>query len=120
MRGSGGRWRAQVHRRCDCVCLGHTCLEEVLEREIVYDPSLLTQLILSDKYWTARAQELSGRDKYDLSRSFEDQVDGEVWQPHEVLGDPKYGGPTRIVLQAYGDDVDIPNALGPAAEHHKL
>ena len=97
-----------------------TCLEEVLEREIVYDPSLLTQLILSDKYWTARAQELSGRDKYDLSRSFEDQVDGEVWQSHEVLGDPKYGGPTRIVLQAYGDDVDIPNALGPAAGHHKL
>ena len=97
-----------------------TCLEEFIEREIVYDNSLLTEMIVSDQYWTKRAKELQGGARHDLDRTFSDQVDGDVWQDHEVLGDPEYDGPTRAVLQGYCDDVDVPNGLGPAAGHSKL
>ena len=97
-----------------------TCLEELLERECCYDPTFLADLILSDQSWKARARELSSRDPYDLDRAFEDQVDGQVWQDHEVLGDPDYEGPTRVGLKGYCDDVDVPNGLGPGSGHSKL
>lgn len=96
------------------------CFEEALEREIHYDHSLLTQIIVADQYWTRRAKELRESDPRDPSRTFQDQVDGEVWQSHPILGDPTYDGPPRIAFQGYCDDVDVPNALGPAAGHHKL
>lgn len=95
-------------------------LEELLEREVVYDPSFLTQLILSDQYWRARTRELKNSDPRDPNRTFEDQVDGEVWQSHEVLGDPNYNGPVSVCGQGYCDDVDVPNGIGPAAGHSKL
>lgn len=55
-------------------------LEEALEREAHYDPHFVTELIMSDLYWTNRAKELRGTDRRDPSRTFEDMVDGEVWQ----------------------------------------
>ena len=96
------------------------CFEEVMERELAYDPSFLTQLIVADQYWTKRAQELSSSDPYDPERVFESQADGLVWQSHELLGDPEYSGPTHVGLKGYGDDVDIPNGLGNGAGHSKL
>ena len=96
------------------------CFEELMERELAYDPSFLTQLLVADQYWTARARELSSSDPYDPERIFESQADGLVWQSHEVLGDPAYSGPTRVALKGYGDDVDIPNGLGPGSGHSKL
>ena len=89
-----------------------TCLEELLEREIAYDPSLLAQLIISDQHWKVRAARLKESDKFAPDRTFEDICDGEVWQAHEVLGDPHYAGPLRLALKAYGDDIDIVNGLG--------
>lgn len=97
-----------------------TCFEEVMEREIFYDPQLLTQLIVSDLQWKERAKQLSTSDRRDPNRVFEDQCDGEVWQDHEVLGDPNYVGPTRLAGKGYCDDVDVPNGIGPAAGHSKL
>ena len=97
-----------------------TCLEELLEREIAYDPSLLAQLIISDQHWKVRAARLKESDKFAPDRTFEDICDGEVWQAHEVLGDPHYAGPLRLALKAYGDDIDIVNGLGQASGHHKL
>jgi hypothetical protein len=113
-------------RKCIDGAIGYvweTCLEEVLEREITYDPPLLTQMIISDRYWTERAKELQATgktDPFDEDRIYEDQCDGEIWQSHELLGDPNYCGPTRVVGQGYGDDVDIPNGIGPAAGFSKL
>ena len=77
-------------------------------------------MIVADQYWKKRANELAGDARHSLDRTFSDQVDGDVWQDHEVLGDPEYDGPTRAVLQGYCDDVDVPNGLGPAAGHSKL
>ena len=85
-----------------------------------YDNSLLYEMIVADQYWKKRAKELAGDARHDLDRKFSDQCDGDVWQDHEVLGDPEYDGPTRLVLQGYCDDVDIPNGMGPAAGHSKL
>jgi hypothetical protein len=95
-------------------------LEEALEREAYYDPHFVTELIMSDLYWTKRAKELRGTDRRDPARTFEDMCDGEVWQAHKLMGDPDYNGPPRVCLSGYCDDVDVPNGLGPAAGHHKL
>ena len=102
-----------------CAFAYDTCLEEVLEREIEYDPSFLPHIILACKQWTRRAHELKNN-RRDPQRYFADQVDGEVWQDHIVLGDPDYSGISRVAMQGYGDDVDIPNGIGPAAGHHKI
>lgn len=97
------------------------CLEEALEREIHYDPTLLTEIIVACQSWTRRSREIKRKDRRDPERTFDDLVDGEVWQAHEVLGDPAYEGPPRLAFQGYCDDVDVPdNSLGPAAGHHKL
>jgi len=113
-----GKKRKAIDR--DIAYAYDTNLEELLEREIAYDPQILNELIVADRYWTTRAGELAKCDERDPNRVFTDQCDGSVWQAHEVLGDPDYCGPTRVVLQAYCDDVDIPNPLGPASGHSKL
>lgn len=95
-------------------------LDELLEREVHYNPAFISDIILSCEYWTRRAREIKAMDNQHPDRLFEDLCDGDVWQAHEVLGDPSYEGPSRIPFQAYCDDVDIPNAIGTAAGHHKL
>ncbi len=97
-----------------------TNLEEVMERDFHFDPQLVTECIMADQYWTRRAGELRASGKYDPGRLFRDQCDGEVWQAHEVLGDPRYKGPTRLVLEGYSDSVDVPNPIGTAAGFSKL
>jgi hypothetical protein len=97
-----------------------TCFEEVLCREVHYDPELLVEMIMADQYWLQRAKELKSAPKRAWDRVFQDICDGEVWQQHEVMGDPNYEGPPRLCTEAYGDDVDVPNGIGPAAGHSKL
>ena len=65
-----------------------TSLEEMMEREIFYDPQLASELVVADQYWKRRAKELAVVDRRHPDRTFCDQCDGSVWQDHEVLGDP--------------------------------
>jgi hypothetical protein len=95
-------------------------LEEALAREVHYDPELLVEMIMADQYWLQRAKELKESPKRAWDRVFQDACDGSVWQEHEVMGDPNYEGPPRVCTEGYGDDVDVPNGIGPGAGHSKL
>mmetsp|Transcript_16372 Transcript_16372/g.24703 ORF Transcript_16372/g.24703 Transcript_16372/m.24703 type:complete len:414 (-) Transcript_16372:119-1360(-) len=110
--------RARKRGYNDVAVAYETKLEEVIEREIAYDPQLLEEILLSDMEWTRR--NTLRQDLRDESHSFQDVCDGAVWAEHPYLGDPKYQGPPRLAFLGYCDDVDIPNPIGPHAGDHKL
>ena len=71
-----------------------TKIEEVLEREIAINPSLLDDIIAADKEWTTLNRErVATRDS---ARTFADVHHGQVWREHAHLGNPDYSGPTQL------------------------
>lgn len=105
-------------RHADDAVVWETKLEEVLERELAYDPDLLNDIVEADMAWTKATRER--KEAHDLSRKIADVSDGQVWAEHPFLGDPNYKGPVRLAFSGYCDDVDIPNPVGPSAGDHKL
>ena len=97
-----------------------TKFEEILEREFAVDPTLIPEIILAHDHWLKRSREIRAAPWRDPNRIFTDVCDGQAWQEHPMLGDPNYTGPTRIAVEGYCDDVDVPNAIGTAQGHHKL
>jgi hypothetical protein len=95
-----------------------TKIEELLERELAYDPELWEEIQEADAEWTARNKNRCGQ--YDEARTFRDICDGQVFAEHPCLGDPNYSGDTRTAWSGYCDDVDVPNPIGTAAGHSKL
>lgn len=95
-----------------------TRLEEVLERELAYDPNLLGDILAADVRWTEMNRSMLPSD--DPERKIVDVCDGSVWAQHPYLGDPAYDGPPRLAFSGYCDDVDVTHPIGPSAGHHKL
>ena len=97
-----------------------TKLEEVLEREFVIDPTLVTEIILADEYWRKRSTEIKAADPRDPNREFTDIHEGQAWQDHEFLGNPVGGCCTRMAFEGYMDEVEVPNGIGVARGHSQL
>lgn len=111
--------RAAVRKQTkDQAIIWETKLEEVLERDLAYDPELVADILTADVHWSRRNK--SRTSPYDPNRVIEDVCDGQIWASHPFLGDPDYDGPPRLAFTGYCDDIDIPNPIGPHHGNHKL
>ena len=97
-----------------------TKIDEVMERELAFDPQFATEIILTDNHWKTRSRQIREGGLRSPSRAFGDICDGQVWQDHPHLGNPDYVGVTRTAFLGYNDDVDVVPMNTPGSGHHTL